>query len=97
MESLVAPSKFYSCLASGRPVAVVCPQHTYLRQMVQEANCGNTFENGDDKGLADFIRYLSRDRNLAEKMGLASRQYLEENFTPEIIAEQYDRVLQEAI
>jgi glycosyltransferase involved in cell wall biosynthesis len=97
MESLVAPSKFYSCLASGRPVAIVCPQHTYLSQMVQEANCGNTFENGDDKGLADFIRYLSRDRQLAEKMGLASRQYLEENFTPEIIAEQYEQVLQEAV
>lgn len=97
MESLVAPSKFYSCLASGRPVAVVCPQHTYLRQLVLEANCGNTFSNGDGKGLADFIRYLSRDRQQAEKMGRASRQYLEENFTPEIIAEQYEQVLQEAI
>ena len=97
MESLVAPSKFYSCLASGRPVAVVCPKHTYLRQLVLEANCGNTFSNGDGKGLADFIRYLSRDRQLAEKMGRASRQYLEENFTPEIIAEQYGQVLQEVI
>lgn len=97
MENLVAPSKFYSCLASGRPVAVVCPKHTYLRQLVLEANCGNTFSNGDDKGLADFIRYLSRDRQLTAKMGRASRQYLEENFTPEIIAQQYEQVLGDVI
>ena len=97
MENLVAPSKFYSALASGRPVAVVCPKHSYLRQMVVEANCGDTFRNGDSRGLANFIRYLSRDRQLTEKMGRASRQYLEENFTPEIIAEQYYQVLHGAL
>ena len=97
MENLVAPSKFYSCLASGRPVAIVCPKHSYLRQLVLDANCGNTFSNGDGEGLASFIRYLSRDRQLAEKMGQASRQYLEENFTPEIIAEQYSQVLHGAL
>ncbi|NJN23361.1 MAG: glycosyltransferase family 4 protein [Acaryochloridaceae cyanobacterium RL_2_7] len=43
MEGLVAPSKFYSALASGRPVAVICESHSYLRQMVADARCGAAF------------------------------------------------------
>jgi len=97
MEDLVAPSKLYSALSAGRPVAVVCPPHSYLNQLITDANCGTTFENGDGQGLAKFIRFLSADAQLAERMGRAGRQYLKENFTPETIARQYFRVLRRAI
>jgi glycosyltransferase involved in cell wall biosynthesis len=97
MEDLVAPSKLYSALSAGRPVAVVCPPHSYLNQLITDANCGTTFENGDGQGLAKFIRFLSADSQLAERMGRSGRQYLKENFTPETIARQYFRVLRRAI
>ncbi|MEO0687214.1 MAG: glycosyltransferase family 4 protein, partial [Cyanobacteria bacterium J06649_11] len=74
-ENLVAPSKLYPALATGRPVAVVCPQHSYLKQLIADGNCGQTFENGDSQGLADFIRLLSKNRQLAETMGKSARQY----------------------
>lgn len=97
MESMVAPSKLYSALATGRPVAVICPQHSYLKQLIAEANCGDTFENTDSYELAEFIRRLSRDRQLAERMGRSARQYLQSYFTPDVISRQYFEVLLRAI
>jgi glycosyltransferase involved in cell wall biosynthesis len=96
-ESLVVPSKLYSALASGRPVAVICSQYSYLRQLITEADCGSTFDNGDSHSLAQFIRLLSRDQQLGERMGKAGRQYLRSHFTPKIISQQYLDVLQQAI
>ncbi|MDZ8052233.1 MAG: glycosyltransferase family 4 protein [Aulosira sp. ZfuVER01] len=97
MESLVAPSKLYPALATGRPVAVICSEYSYLRQLVIDAQCGASFENGDSYGLAEFIRLLNSNQPLAERMGIASRKYLQSHFTPEIIAKQYLRVLRQAI
>ncbi len=93
MDSLVAPSKLYSALSAGRPIAVVCPKRAYLNQLIAEADCGATFENGDAQRLADFIHLLSRDRQQAERMGKAGRRYLQTHFTPRIIANQYLNVL----
>ncbi|MEP0911428.1 glycosyltransferase family 4 protein [Leptolyngbya sp. GB1-A1] len=96
MESLVAPSKLYSALSSGRPLAVICPQYSYLNQIVAEAACGASFRNGDGQGLAHFIRFLMHDRPKAEGMGAAGRAYLQRAFTPEAIARQYFKVLRRA-
>lgn len=96
MESLVAPSKLYSALASGRPIAAVCPPHTYLRQMLEEGNCGAWFNNGDSQKLAEFIRHLSRDEQTARAMGQAARACLEENYSPDIIAQQYADVFHQS-
>jgi glycosyltransferase involved in cell wall biosynthesis len=93
MEGLVAPSKLYGTLAAGRPVAVVCEPHSYLRSLITEAKCGATFNNGDAAGLAQFIRCLAADAFLAKQMGTSGRQYLQAHFTPERIARQYADVL----
>jgi glycosyltransferase involved in cell wall biosynthesis len=96
-ENLVTPSKLYSALASERPIAAICSQFCYLRQIIAEADCGSSFENGDSNGLAQFIKLLSQDSLLAERMGKAGRQYLRGNFTPKIISKQYFEVLRQAV
>ncbi|MBD2345470.1 glycosyltransferase family 4 protein [Anabaena subtropica] len=96
-EGLVVPSKLYSALASGRPIAVVCSQSSYLREIIAEADCGSAFDNGDGQGLAQFIRFLSRDPQIGERMGKAGRQYMRSHFTPKVISQQYLRVLQQAV
>jgi glycosyltransferase involved in cell wall biosynthesis len=97
MEGLVAPSKLYAALAVGRPVGVICEQHSYLRDIVAEGECGEAFNNGDAVGLAAFIRRLAADGRLVKQMGQAGRHYLLSNFTPELIAKQYSEVLLEAV
>lgn len=96
MEGLVAPSKLYGTLAAGRPVAAICEQHSYLRSLLAEAECGASFDRGDGAQLAEFIRNLASNRELATHMGKCGRQYLEMNFTPEIIAWQYSKLLRQA-
>lgn len=97
MEGLVAPSKFYSAMASGRPIAVICESHSYLRQMVADARCGAAFSNGDGIGLAAFIRHLSRDPALGERLGEAGHLYVAQHFTPQRVSEQYRRVLEQSV
>lgn len=96
MEGLVAPSKLYAALAAGRPLAIICEPHSYLRTMLQESGCGEAFSNGDAEGLAAFIRRLAADSPLTKQMGQAGRRYLQSNFTPDLIAQQYSQVLCEA-
>jgi glycosyltransferase involved in cell wall biosynthesis len=96
MEGLVAPSKLYAALAAGRPLAIICEPHSYLRAMLQESGCGEAFSNGDAEGLAAFIRRLAADSPLTKQMGQAGRRYLQSNFTPDLIAQQYSQVLCEA-
>jgi glycosyltransferase involved in cell wall biosynthesis len=92
-ENLVAPSKLYPALASGLPIAVICPQNSYLKPLILEAACGQTFENGDSQGLAKFIYMLSQNPHLASSMGKAARMYMQSHFTPEMIALEYLKVL----
>lgn len=96
MEGLVAPSKLYGTLAAGRPVAAICEKHSYLRSLLVEAGCGNTFNHGEGTQLAEFIRHLANNAELATQMGNSGRQYLERNFTPKIIARQYSKLLRQA-
>ncbi|MDP5018197.1 MAG: glycosyltransferase family 4 protein [Dolichospermum sp.] len=97
LESLVAPSKLYPALAAGRPIAAICPEDSYLRPLIVEGKFGISIDNGDSNALAAFIRKLKSDRQLTEKMGKASREYLQSNFTPEIIAKQYLSVLRQSM
>ncbi len=93
MSGVVAPSKLYSALATGRPVAVICDNRSYLRETIEQARCGLTFANGDGLGLAQFIRQLASSPALAESMGKAGRDYLTSYCTLKTIAEKYARVL----
>jgi len=93
MESLVAPSKLYPAMATGRPIAAICSQKSYLGPLLNKAHCGKAFDNGEAQQLADYIRLLSQDKEKSEHLGNAGRQYLESHFTPEIIAEQYLTVM----
>lgn len=97
MEGLVAPSKLYSALATGRPIAAICDRRSYLKALLKQAQCGASFENGDSHELAKFIRLLRGDRQLSEDMGRSGRQYLQAHFTPLIISKQYFDLVRQAV
>ncbi|MEM8641746.1 MAG: glycosyltransferase family 4 protein [Cyanobacteria bacterium P01_G01_bin.54] len=97
LEGLVAPSKLYGILAAGRPVAVVCEAHSYLRQVLQQANCGQAFDNGDAIGLANYICYLAEHPRHREQLGQSGRRYLQAHYTLEQVAQQYWQVCWSAV
>ena len=89
MEGLVAPSKLYSALASGRPIVSICPENSYLDEVFAQANCGTTIRNGDSKGLAEYLDRLSQNPQLTENLGQSGREYCSKNYTAEKIARDY--------
>ena len=93
MESLVAPSKLYPALAAGRPIAVICPEGTYLEKLVSDDNCGSVFSNGEGQKLSSFLKLLSQKPSMASKMSQQARLSIEQKFTPRIISEKYFQVL----
>ncbi len=97
MESLVAPSKLYPAMATGRPIAVVCPPNSYLKPLLAAARSGAVFNNGDAKSLASYIRALSQNADKARAQGDAGRAYVQANFTPQLISQQYLKVLKQAL
>lgn len=97
MEGLIAPSKLYSSLASGRPVAAICEPHSYLRSVIADAECGEAFNLGDSNGLAEFIQRLRCNPTTAMTMGTSGRQYCETHFTLDSIAQQYLQLLQQPV
>ncbi len=94
VEGLIAPSKFYGCLASGKAIAAICPSHSYLREIIVQAGCGRAIENGDAQGLASFILELRNDAGKLQAMGQRARQYFEDNFTLEKISCHYLKITQ---
>ena len=93
LEGVVAPSKLYGIMAAGRAIAAICEPHSYLRQLIKNANCGGYFDNYDSEGLAKFILSLAQNPSVAKSMGRSGREYMQNNFTPKIIARQYSNVL----
>ena len=96
MERLVAPSKLYPAMAAGRPIAAVCPPTSYLGALLETAQGGAAFDNGEATALADYIRRLQRDRDLAFRLGMSGRSYVQSHFTPSIVARQYLSVLEKS-
>lgn len=93
LEGVVAPSKLYGIMAAGKAIAAICEPHSYLREIVSDAQCGASFDNENSRGLADFIMNLAANPELPLEMGKSGRKYMVENFTPKIIAKQYCDVL----
>ncbi|WP_223807488.1 glycosyltransferase family 4 protein [Pseudanabaena sp. UWO311] len=77
----IAPSKIYGILAAAKPVAVICPKDNYLREIVDQGNCGSCFENGDAQELADYICWLADNPHMQEKLGKNARKLLERHYT----------------
>lgn len=97
LENLVAPSKLYPALAAQRPIVAICAQQSYLRNLIKEGEFGLAVDNGDSIGLKDAILQIKNNPQLAENMGIASRKYLQSNFTPQIIAKEYLECLKRCI
>ena len=93
LEGVIAPSKLYGVMAAGVPIAAICEPHSYLRSLVNGIGFGACFDNNDAEKLADFISGLALNPKKAKNMGSIGRQYLLDNFTPQITARQYAEVI----
>jgi len=72
------PNKVFDYMASGRPVILAIDG--VIRQVVEASGGGVYVRPGDDKGLAEAVRFMDENRKLAQRLGKAGRDYIEKHF-----------------
>ena len=85
------PNKVFDYMAAGRPVVLAIDG--VIRAVVEAAQCGIFVPPGDPLALAQTVRKLAADPAASRRMGLAGRQYLEQNFSRSALAEKLVGIL----
>lgn len=89
------PNKVFDYMAAGRPVLLAIDG--VIRDVVEAAECGLFVKPGDAVALAQAMRTLASDRDLARRMGTNGKAYLERHFSRDKIAEHLIEVLQSTV
>jgi glycosyltransferase involved in cell wall biosynthesis len=84
------PNKVFDYMAAGRPVVLAI--EGVIREVVEEADCGVFPKPGDAQDMSNAIQFLEADRAHAAALGRNGRQYLEEHFSREKLAEQLEKI-----
>lgn len=80
MEGLSVPSKYYSILASGRPVIAVMDERAEVAQSVIRDGCGVTVPPGDAKQLAAAVLKLKGESTLCGDLGRNAREAFDRRY-----------------
>ena len=73
VEHCLAPCKIYGILASGTPVIAVVNEDSLVGALVREHGVGLVVPPGSSVQLAEAVRRLAENRDLASDMGIRAR------------------------
>jgi len=93
MEGLCVPSKFYSILASARPVIALVSPKSEVALVIKEDECGIQVDQGDTRSLIEALSYLASNPTHTEQLGINARQTLVTKYSTQRIAEMYYRTM----
>lgn len=88
-EGVGVPSKFYSILASGRPVIATLGSTSEIARVIHEADCGVRVEQHDTDGLIAAIVNFAQSPSTCEQMGANARAVFESRFTLNYATERF--------
>lgn len=74
-HSPAVPGKLATILACGRPAVALVPAGNDSRALLRDSGGGFALDSGDDRGLADVLRSLSRDPEMAREAGARGNAY----------------------
>lgn len=93
LYGLCAPSKTYSYFMTGRPVICVMDERTEIAKDVIRNEAGFVIQNGDSKALAEYIKQLKNDKDMASRMSKNARKIFLSKYEKEICLEQYHSLI----
>ena len=93
MEGLVVPSKLFSSMAAGLPIAFIGSRTGEVAGILQRHGCGRTVATGDE--LIEFVKELRQNPSLCRSMGENARQAYVENFSREKAIDKFHDLLSE--
>jgi glycosyltransferase involved in cell wall biosynthesis len=89
------PSKIYSIMSCAKPAIALVDEDSELRWIIEQSGCGTAVPIEDEEAFSDAIleAYKKRDKLPAE--GLKGRNYVENNYSKEAIANKYNELIME--
>ena len=87
------PSKAWTIMAAGRPIVASVDNGSDICMELRQAGCAICAPPEDPAALAAAILELYADPARRQKMAASGRNYVVARYTPEIVAEQYDKLL----
>lgn len=93
IEGLAMPSKLYSLMAAGVPIAAFCDEVSDIAKIIHEAQCGYVLNQDDVDGFVSVLNMLVSNPSLVRQFGNNSRKYFESHFTFEQALEKYCKIV----
>jgi glycosyltransferase involved in cell wall biosynthesis len=87
------PNKVFDYMAAGRPVILAIDG--VIRQVVDAAGAGIAVAPGDPQAMAQAVCEIAQNPQTAREMGMAGRNYVENNFNRWTLAEKLALLLEE--
>ncbi|MDP9302353.1 MAG: glycosyltransferase family 4 protein [Actinomycetota bacterium] len=91
-RGIMSPCKLHGALASGVPVVYVGPVGTNVDEAIERYACGFSLRHGDGDGLADAVRRLRDDPELAAELSRNARRAFEDAYCDERTLPLFDEV-----
>lgn len=88
-------SKIFESMAMRKPIVLGVEGES--RQMIEKAGAGLCIEPEDAKALAQKVLELARRPELGEALGTRGRQYVEEHFDRNRLADRYASILKAVV
>lgn len=93
MKTPVVPSKILGYMAAAIPVIGCLNPESEAIDIIEESGAGFARSIRTPNEIAEKIRLLADDRELAKKMGRDGREYVRANFSPDACLAEYERIL----
>jgi colanic acid biosynthesis glycosyl transferase WcaI len=90
---IMSPCKMNGSLAMGVPVLYAGPTGTNVDQAIADYDCGFSLRQGDIAGLADAVRRLRSDPDLAAELSRNARRAFEETYSDRSALPRFDSLL----
>lgn len=94
IEGMAMPSKLYTLLAAGNPIVAICDEHSDVRTIIDDAECGFTVRHHQAELMTERLRELMNDPARVRQMGRNARTYFEGHFTLTHAVAEYRSVLE---
>jgi len=97
LSNASVPSKLITYMAAGRPVICAAPSETDVARVVLRANAGRVVRPGDSTALAQAIRELQANPEMAREMGANARRYFQRELAFRHRYEEFISVIRQAV
>jgi colanic acid biosynthesis glycosyl transferase WcaI len=91
------PSKLMNLMARGVPVLASVNPSSEVARIVRESGAGWVVDAADPAGFPGALPEILADRPELERRGEAGLEFARRNFTPEVVAERFEDVLDDII